>query len=429
MGISPAGGRQCYYDHAAISSSAWARAGREADRGVSMSNTVTVNIGLILLVACIVAMASQRLRLPYSVGLVTAGLLLALLPVGVAIPLSPDGIFTIFLPPLIFEAALQIRWPALRDNLPVILLLAVPGAMCAAAVVAAGMHLLIGWGWLGAAMFGFLIAATDPVSVIATFKELKVAPRLRLLVEAESLLNDGTAAVGFAVLIAIAGAAGVDPIAITSLLLWKVVGGVIIGGVVATGLLFLAGRTEDHLVEITLTTIIAYGAFLIAERLATSGVLAALTAGLVVGNIGWRGYISQSGRGHVLAFWDYATFLANSVIFIQIGLQEAHEAAGLLSRAAGIAILLVLLGRAVAVYALCPLFSRSKLAVGRSYQHVLMWGGLRGALALVLALTLPHSIPERSEIVIAAFAVVAFSIFVQGLTISPLIRYLRLVPD
>lgn len=403
-----------------------ARGGCEADWGASMSNTVTVNVGLILLVACVVVMASQRIRLPYSVGLVTAGILLALLPLGVAIPLSPDSIFTIFLPPLIFEAALQICWPAFRGNLPVILLLALPGSICAAVLVAVGMHLLIGWGWLGAAMFGFLIAATDPVSVIATFKELNVAPRLRLLVEAESLLNDGTAAVGFAVLIAIAGAAAVDPLAITWLLLWKVLGGVIIGGGVATGLLFLAGRTEDHLVEITLTTIIAYGAFLIAERLATSGVLASLTAGIVVGNIGWRGYISQSGRGHVLAFWDYAAFLANSVIFIQIGLQEAHEAAGLLSRPAAIAIVLVLLGRAVAVYVLCPLFSRSHLAVGRSYQHILVWGGLRGALALVLALTLPDTVAERREIVIAAFAVVAFSIFVQGLTISPVIRVLGL---
>jgi CPA1 family monovalent cation:H+ antiporter len=403
-----------------------ARGSREAAWGACMSSGVTVNAGLILLVACIVAMVSQRLRLPYSVGLVTAGILLALLPIGVAMPLSPNSIFTTFLPPLIFEAALQIRWPAFRDNLPVVLLLAVPGAICAAVLVAVGMHLLIGWGWLGAAMFGFLIAATDPVSVLATFKELKVAPRLRLLVEAESLLNDGTAAVGFAVLIAIAGAATVDPLVITWLLLWKVLGGVFIGGGVAAGLLLLAGHTEDHLIEITLTSIIAYGAFLIAERLATSGVLASLTAGIVVGNIGWRGYISETGRGHVLAFWDYAAFLANSVIFIQIGLQEEHEAAGLLSRTAAIAILLVLLGRAVAVYALCPLFSRTRLAVGRGYQHILVWGGLRGALALVLALTLPDTITERRDIIIAAFAVVAFSIFVQGLTISPIMQYMGL---
>jgi CPA1 family monovalent cation:H+ antiporter len=127
-----------------------------------------------------------------------------------------------------------------------------------------------------------------------------------------------------------------------------------------------------------------------------------------------------------LAFWDYAAFLANSVIFIQIGLQEAHEVAGLLSRTAGVAIVLALLARAVAVYVLCPLFNRSHLAVGRSYRLVMVWGGLRGALALILALALPNPIAERGEIVIAAFAVVAFSVFVQGLTISHLIRYLGL---
>jgi monovalent cation:H+ antiporter, CPA1 family len=392
-----------------------------------MSNIVTVNLGLILLIVCIVAMASRRIRLPYSVGLVAAGILLALLPVSVDIPLSPDSIFMIFLPPLIFEAALQIRWPPFRRDLAVILLLAFPGVMLAAALVAVGMHGLIGWGWLSAAMFGFLIAATDPVSVIAALKELKVDPRLRLLVEAESLLNDGTAAVGFAILITISGAVAVDPFAIVCLLLWKVFGGVLVGGVLAGGLLLLAGRTDDHLVEITLTTIAAYGAFLTAQRLETSGVIASLAAVMVVGNIGWRGYISQSGRGHVLAFWEYAAFLANSVIFILIGLHEAHEAAGLLTRTAPVAIALVLLGRAVAVYLLCPLFRRSQSAVGRSYQHVLVWGGLRGALALVFALTLPPSIVERREMVIATFAVVAFSVFAQGLTMPRLIRHLRLI--
>lgn len=392
-----------------------------------MSNVVALNLGLILLVACTVAMASRRIRLPYSVGLVAAGILLALVPIGVDIPLSPESAFTIFLPPLIFEAALQIRWPPFCRDLPLILLLAVVGVMLAAALVAIGMHILIGWGWLGAALFGFLIAATDPVSVLATFKELRVTPRLKLLVEAESLLNDGSAAVGFTMLLTVAGTAMATPMAIIYLVLWKALGGVIVGGVLAGGLLLLAGRTEDHLVEITLTTLAAYGAFLFAERVETSGVLASLTAGMVVGNLGWRGFISESGRGHVLAFWDYAAFLANSVVFILIGLHEAHEAVGLLTRTAAVAIVLVLLGRAVAVYLLCPLFGRSRLAVERNHQHVLVWGGLRGALALILALTLPDTIAERHQITLAAFAVVAFSVFAQGLTMAPLIRHLGLI--
>lgn len=392
-----------------------------------MSDQLTVDLGLILLVASVVAMASRRMRLPYSVGLVAAGILLALAPINIGMPLSPASIFTILLPPLIFEAALQIRWPPFRRELPVILMLAFVGVALAAALVAAGMHTIVGWGWIGAAMFGVLIAATDPVSVIAAFKEMKVEPRLSLLVEAESLLNDGAAAVGFTVLVAIAGGPAVDLAAITGLLLWKVLGGVIVGGGVAGGLLLLAGRTEDHLVEITLTTIAAYGAFLIAERFEASGVLASLAAGMVVGNIGWQGYISQSGREHVISFWEYAAFLANSLVFILIGLHEAHEALGLLTRTAAAAIVFVLLGRAAAVYLLCPIFSWSRLAIKQSYQHILVWGGLRGALALVLALTLPDTVAERQEIIIAAFAVVAFSIFVQGLTMAPLIRRMGLM--
>ncbi len=390
-----------------------------------MGNQTVVNVGLILLVASIVAMASRRMRLPYSVGLVAAGILLALLPVKLGLSLSPDLIFTTLLPPLIFEGALQIHWSPFRRELPLTLTLAFLGVIIAAAIVAAGMHELIGWSWLAAWLFGFLIAATDPVAVIATFRETRVEPRLSLLVESESLLNDGVAAVGFAVLVAIAAGSSVAPAAVTGLLLWKILGGVIIGGGVAGGLLVLAGRTQDHLVEITLTTIAAYGSFLIAERFESSGVLGALTAGMVVANIGWRGYISQIGRAHILSFWEYAAFLVNSIVFILIGLQEATRARNLFSLAAGVAILFVLLGRVVSVYLLCALFHRRRLAVDQRYQHMLVWGGLRGALGLALALTIPDSVPERSDIINSAFAVVAFSIFVQGLTMPPLIRRLR----
>jgi monovalent cation:H+ antiporter, CPA1 family len=265
------------------------------------------------------------------------------------------------------------------------------------------------------------------VSVIAAFKEIKVEPRLSLLVEAESLLNDGTAAVDFTVLVAIAGGSAVDLTAIAGMLVWKVLAGVIVGGGIAGVLLLLAGRTEDHLVEITLTTIAAYGSFLIAEHFEASGVLASLTAGMVVGTIGWRGYISQSGRGHVLSFWEYAAFPANSLVSILIGLHEAHESHRLLTRTAAAAIVLVLLGRAAAVYLLCPIFSRSHLAADRSHQHILVWGGLRRALARVLALTLPDTVAEQQEIIIATFAVVTFSIFIQGLTMPQLIRGLGLM--
>jgi CPA1 family monovalent cation:H+ antiporter len=222
-----------------------------------------------------------------------------------------------------------------------------------------------------------------------------------------------------------AGNAG-SPLTIVGTLSWSFAGGIAAGGAVAGLLLVLAGRTGDHLVEITLTTIAAYGSFLLAEHFAASGVLASLAAGLVIGNIGWRGAISEGGRGHMLAFWEYAAFLANSVVFILIGGHEGQQPLALFTRRAAIAILLVLVGRALAVYPLSALLMPTSLRVNTKHQHILFWGGLRGALALALALALPENIPERGQIIVVTFAVVAFSVFVQGLTMPWLIRWLGL---
>ncbi|WP_246673273.1 cation:proton antiporter [Mesorhizobium sp. B2-9-1] len=288
------------------------------------------------------------------------------------------------------------------------------------------MHWLLGWSWTGASLFGVLIAATDPVSVLAAFKEMKVQPRLGLLVESESLLNDGAAAVGFAILVAVASGAGATPVGIASSFVLIVAGGIGIGAAVAAVLLLIAGRTEDHLVEITLTTIAAYGSFLIAEKLGMSGVLATLTAGLLVGNVGWKGAISANARSHVLAFWGYAAFLANSIVFILLGGHEAHQPLSIFAASSAIAVVFVLLGRVLAIYPLCFLLYPTSLKVDLRYQHVLVWGGLRGSLALALALALPQDIAERGAIIVTAFAVVAFSIFVQGLTMQWLIKKMGL---
>lgn len=383
-------------------------------------------IGLVLLTASLVAIVSRRLKMPYSVGLVLAGIGLAFVPRAVELPLTRDLIFNILLPPLIFEAALHLDWSGFRRDLPLTATLAFPGVVLAALVVAGGMHFVVGWSWIGAALFGVLIAATDPVSVIASFREINVDRRLSMLVEAESLLNDGAAVVGFAVLTAISTGKLVAPLPIIGSLLWTVFGGVAIGLLVAGCLLVIAGRTKDHLVEITLTTIAAYGSFLLAENLQMSGVLASLSAGLLVGNFGMMRWITESSRGHVFAFWEYTAFLANSVVFILIGGREAHLHLLPVAGTAAIAILLVLAGRTIAVYPLCAVFTRSSLRVDRRHQQVLVWGGLRGALALALTLALPAGIPESDAIVPVAFAVVAFSIFVQGLTMPGLIRLLRL---
>ena len=372
-------------------------------------------------------MLTRRLRMPYTVGLVLAGMGLYFFHFYIKWHLSKDLIFSVFLPPLVFEAALFISWREFKKDLPVVALLASVGVLLAATLTAAGMHYALNWDWASAVVFGVLIAATDPVSVIATFKEARVHGRLRLLIEAESLLNDGTAAVAFvAVLGALAGGHQ-DFVSIGGAMLMTMVGGALIGAVVASGFLLLAGRTPDYLVEITFTTLAAYGSFFVAEQFHMSGVLAALTAGLVVGNFRSSALITDAGRHALEPFWEYVAFIANSLIFLLIGAQEAQQHFNGLWRPAVVAILLVTLGRAAAIYPLCAVFSRSRLKVDSRHQHVLFWGGLRGALALALALALPDDLPHHDAIITLTFAVVAFSVFVHGLTITPLLRWLGLL--
>ncbi len=382
-------------------------------------------LGLLLFVSALVAMLTRRLHMPYTVGLVLAGIGLHFLHVFIKWHLTKDLIFTVFLPPLIFEAALCINWREFRKNLPVVALLASVGVVLAAAVTAVGMHYALSWDWGSAALFGVLIAATDPVSVIATFKEAGVRGRLRLLIEAESLLNDGTAAVAFIAVLGVLAGAPLEFVPVASTLLLMTVGGALVGAVVATGFMLLAGRTPDYLVEITFTTLAAYGSFFVAEHFNMSGVLAALTAGLVVGNFRSSTSLTDAGRHALEPFWEYVAFIANSMIFILIGAQEAQQHFQDLWLPVVVAILLVVLGRAVAIYPLCAVFSKSSLKVAVQLQHVLFWGGLRGALALALALALPEDLPRRAEVVTITFAVVAFSVFAQGLSITPLLRRLE----
>ena len=387
-----------------------------------MDGAALAPIGVLLLVACLIAMLSRRLGLPYIVGLVVAGFGIALLPNGPPLTLSRDLIFDIFLPPLIFEAALQLDWRRFRGELPLTLTLAFLGVGIAAAIVAAGMHWLAGWSWIGAGLFGVLIAATDPVSVIAAFREMRATPRVSMVVESESLLNDGVAAVGFAVLSAIAAGASPAAASVIPAFLWTLAGGMLIGLAVSGAILLIVGRTDDPLVEITLTTIAAWGSFLLAEQFHASGIISALAAGLLVGSFGSR-FLSRRGRDRVHWAWEYFAFLANSFVFILIGANAASQPlAELGSFAAMLAILLVLAGRALSIYPLALAFSASRWRLPLSYQHVLFWGGLRGALALALALAVPATVPERGAIIGTAFVVVAFSILVQGLTMPFLIK-------
>lgn len=383
---------------------------------------------VILLIGALVAILARRLHIPYTAGLVAAGIAITFLPLSVDAPLSKDILFKVLLPPLIFEAALYINWRELKEDLLPITTFATAGVLLSAGITAAIMHFAVGWTWAAAILLGVLIAATDPVSVIATFKEAKVEGRLRLLVEAESLFNDSTAAVAFVVALAFASGDAVGAGPAIWLMLKSIVGGIVCGLAVAGAVLLIVWRTSDHLAELALTTIAAFGSFWLAEHFHMSGVLASMTAGLLIGNTTSFGFISSKGEDSIETFWEFAAFVANSIVFVLLGIYEAYQDFGPVLITIGVAIAAVIVARAVAIYPLSAVFAGTRWKIDTRHQHILFWGGLRGALALALALSIPDSFAYRQQIVLVTFGVVAFSVFVQGLTITPLLRLLGQLP-
>ena len=379
-------------------------------------------IGVLLLVATLVAVLARRVHLPYTVGLVLTGALLAASHLVPPTPLTKQLIYSVFLPPLVFEAAFNIPWRELRRDLSVILTLATAGVLLSAGLTAAGMHYIAAWPWAAAGLFGVLIAATDPVAVIATFRDAGVVGRLRVLVEAESLFNDGTAAVALGMTLAVVQGGTITGAGLGASFFLTFFGGTLCGLLVSGVALLLAGHTDDHLLEIAFTTVAAYGSFLLAEHFHLSGVMASLAAGLLIGNAGSLGAFTDKGRVAVELVWEYLAFVVNSLIFLLIGLRLTHENFGAVWGSAVTAILVVVVSRALSVYPCCALFARTSRRVAWGDQHVLVWGGLRGALALALVLGLPPALPQRVEITTAAFAVVAFSVILQGVTMKPLLR-------
>ena len=315
------------------------------------------------------------------------------------------------------------HWSELRSDAGVIVLMATLGIILAASVTAVGLHTIAAWPWEISLPLALLISATDPVSVIATFKEAGVTGRLRLLVESESLLNDGTVAVLYGVALSIIAGSDVSPGNVAARFFATVTGALLCGAAVGGAVMVLVGRTDDHLIEITFSTVGAYGSFLLAEHFGCSGVLATMTTGVLIGNTTVLGKFSPKGLEAVASFWEYVGFVANSLIFLLIGVNlVAHHVFTVVSVAC-LTIILVIVGRALAVYGCCAAFLRTKQRVPLFQQHLLVWGGLRGALALALALGLPGGLPERDNAISVTFAVVAFSILVQGLTMTPMLSF------
>lgn len=382
------------------------------------------SLGGLLLIGALVAILARRLRLPYTIGLLAAGIGVAFGPWKPNVEVTKELIFALFLPPLVFEAAFMIRWSELRKSMAPLIAMATIGVLASTAVVFLACTALLGWDWRAALMFSTLISATDPVAVIAMLKEAKVTGRFSLLIEAESLFNDGTAAALFAVALIMVGV-GTDPGTAVWMFVKIAFGGLVCGGAVGLLATWLMGHTDDHLVEITCTVLAAYGAFFLAEHFGFSGVLATVVAGLILGNIGALEALSAQGRDDAESFWQFAAFVVNSLVFLLMGARIAQSNYLSVLGAAAAAIVFVLVGRAAAVYGTMGLFARSRHQLDLGSQHLLVWGGMRGALALALALGLPDDLPMRSDVIRVTFAVVAFSTVVQGITMKPALRAQR----
>ena len=396
-------------------------------------NTAVEFLVWLLIAASVIAVISNRLRIPYTVALVIGGLVLGSvrLPILDALVvnqpnwLTPNIVLVIFLPALLFEGSVKLQVRELRDNALPIVLLATAGVLVATLVTGFAAHALLGLPLLIALVFGAVTAATDPISVLSIFKEMAVPRQLSIVVEGESLFNDGTAAALFAVLVAGVAFGDLSIGGGIGNLLREVIGGTAVGLVLGYISSRIMQRIDDPAIEITATTVVAYSSFLAAQALHLSGVIATVAAGLTVGTLATRVGMSPRSRIALWSFWEYLSFVVNSLVFLLIGLQVRIGTLLHTWRATSLAIATVVLGRVLSVYGLVPLsnfFGRKKIPL--SWQHVLVAGGIRGALALALALGLSRSFPYRDQILAMTFGVVAFTIIVQGLTIKPLLRVL-----
>jgi Na+:H+ antiporter len=389
---------------------------------------------VLFIVATAVAIAVQRLAIPYTVALVLAGLGLGLVQAFEAPHLTKALLFNIFLPGLLFEASFHIEFKQFWRNRLAISSLALPGVVVAIALtaviltpVANTLHFVQDFTWKNALVFGALIAASDPIAVIAIFKTLGVPKRLSLLLDGESLLNDGTAIVFFTLSLALINGAAVTASEL-ALDFVKIAGlGAFIGIAIGLTVSQIVKRVDDPMIEIALTTIVAYGSFLAAEHFGYSGVIATVSAGMLCGNYAARVGMSPSTRIAVETFWEYVAFALNSIVFLLIGLEVNFQALLASWLAILVAYLIVILGRAFVIFGAWLLLHKTKERISWAWSVVLIWGGLRGGLPMVLVLSLPDDFPHRQLLVSMTFGVVILSILVHGLTMSPLLRWLGIV--
>ncbi len=383
---------------------------------------------VLLIAATIVTVAARWVGFSYTLALLLLGLAIGASPVGLLPALSSEIILLLFLPPLLFEAAFVLDVRRLWEVRAGVLALAVPGVLVAMVVGGALVHWGLGLPWAVALLFGAMIAATDPVAVLATFRQLGVGERLSALIEGESLLNDGIALVLLVTLVA-AVEGQFQPGPAIGVLLLAVAGGTLVG--LAIGWLghLLIASVDEHLTEMTVSVATAYGAFLAADTLRLSGVLATIAAAMTLGFLGRRrGWVYSEGSERLLIdLWEFLAFIANAALFLLVGLSE--RVAGLQEHAGAVlaGIAAALAGRAVVAYGIGALLDRARFPVSWPERHVLFWGGLRGAVALAAVLSLPLGFPYRADLLAMIYGAVLFTLLAQGLTIGPLVQRLGLL--
>ncbi len=389
---------------------------------------------VLLVVATSVGIISHRVRLPYTVLLMLVGILLSFINLVPNVELTQDLLLGVFLPALLFEAAIHFPFSELRKYLPTIATLAAPGVILAALGTAfvllieiSTFRVDVGMTFMHYLLFGTIIAATDPIAVIALFKQLGVKRKLAIILEGESLFNDGTAIVMYTVVLT-ALTSGVFSLQDGALLfVTEAVFGIILGTICGALANFAMPFAKDPLISIAITTVAAYGSYIIADSLHASGVLATATAGLFLGNMGKKGGLEPAHQMAVVSFWRYVAFFVSSIVFLLIGLKVnilfLVEHAELIL----FAFLAVLVARAISVF--LPLGMLSKLGQPMTAKSAtaIWWGGLRGSLSMVLALSIPDSIAGKEAIIAMTFGVVVLSVLIQGSTMGPLVKALGLV--
>ncbi|PSB56708.1 cation:proton antiporter [Chamaesiphon polymorphus] len=390
---------------------------------------------LIVLLVAVTAASLPKIfaplrQVPYTLLLLVVGLGLALVDVRL-LHLSPGLILMVFLPPLLFEAAWNLRWSELKQEFLPSSLYAVGGVVISIAGVGWALHQFVGIPWMTSLLVGGCLSATDSAAVLGIFREVGASKRLTTLLEGEALLNDGAAVVAFGVLVELAVSPQSFDLATTIVRFFVVTGiGLGVGGTIGLCFAVLTQRYELDWVEQSLTLVAAYGSYLLVEELGGSGVFGVVATGLVIGNFSTQPGVLPHKRSSLVDFWEFVTFLVNSILFLLLGDQIHLPKLLQHIETTAVAVVAIVGTRALTIYGFTALTNwLARTNISWQNQTILWWTGLRGSVSISLAIGLPLSICGRDEIIANSFGVVWFTLLVQGLTTKPLLAKLNLLED